>query len=80
MIWRDCGGCGDVGNSQRRSRACASAWSRPSAQCESNREALAIEIGASVPSTRVIRVRERLMDQHGKSRLCESTMVRSSRL
>jgi putative transposase len=33
---------------------------------ESNREALAIEIGASVPSARVIRVLERLIDQHGK--------------
>lgn len=33
---------------------------------ESNREALAIEVGTSVPSARVIRVLERLIDQHGK--------------
>lgn len=33
---------------------------------ESNREALAIEIGTSVPSARVIRVLERRIDLHGK--------------
>lgn len=33
---------------------------------ESNREALAIEVGTSVPSARVIRVLERLIDLHGK--------------
>jgi putative transposase len=33
---------------------------------ESNREALAIEVGTGVPSARVIRVLERLIDLHGK--------------
>jgi len=33
---------------------------------EGNREALAIEVGTSVPSARVIRVLERLIDLHGK--------------
>lgn len=33
---------------------------------EANREALAIEIGTSIPSARVIRVLERLIDQYGR--------------
>lgn len=33
---------------------------------EANREALAIEIGTSIPSTRVIRVLDRLIDQYGR--------------
>lgn len=33
---------------------------------ESNREALGIEVGTSIPSTRVIRVLERLIDMYGK--------------
>lgn len=33
---------------------------------ESNREGLAIEVGTSVPSSRVIRVLERLIDQYGR--------------
>jgi len=33
---------------------------------ESNREALAVEVGAGIPSARVIRVLERLIDLYGK--------------